>query len=190
MAEAYLTERQQKWFESVRANLEAATGRSLAEWVVIARTCPETAHRARLKWFKDVHGLAQNRASYVLGEAFGDDMAWQEPDKLIEALWTDPSALAVFEAVRCKAMALPDVVMGARKTYTAFSRKVQFCALKPVKAGVWLGLAVPVEASPRLKVRGKSENWSDRLYANLPLAEPAGVDGEVEVLLRQAWEAC
>lgn len=190
MAEAYLTERQQKWFESVRANLEAATGRSLAEWIVIARTCPETAHRARLKWFKDVHGLAQNRASYVLGEAFGDGAAWQEPDNLIEALWTDPSARAVFEAVRDRAAALPDVVMGARKTYTAFSRKVQFCALKPVKAGVSLGLAVPVEASPRLKPRGKSENWSDRLLANVLISDPAEVNGEVEALLRRAWEAC
>ncbi|QUD88463.1 DUF5655 domain-containing protein [Phenylobacterium montanum] len=190
MAEASLTERQRKWFESVRANLEQATGRSLPEWVAIARTCPEAGHRARLKWFKDVHGLAQNRASYVLGEAFGAEMAWDEPDKLLDALWKDPAARAVFEAVREQAGALPGVVMGARKTYTAFSRNIQFCALKPVKGGVSLGLAVPADESPRLKPRGRSENWAERLTANLLLTGPADVDGEVAAWLRQAWEAC
>jgi hypothetical protein len=190
MAEAYLTERQQKWFASVRANLEQATGRSLAEWVVIAKACPESAHRARLKWFKDVHGLAQNRASYVIGEAFGSEMAWNEPDRLVDALWPDPAARASFQAVRELAMALPGVVMGARKTYTAFSRTVQFCALKPVKAGVSLGLAVAPETSGRLQPRGKSESWSERLAANLLLTSAEQVDDEVAALLKRAWEAC
>ena len=49
---ANVTERQAKWFESVRASLETSTGKTLEEWVAIARTCPETGHRARLKWFK------------------------------------------------------------------------------------------------------------------------------------------
>ena len=49
-SDAHLTERQRKWFESVRSGLERDTGKSLDEWVKIARTCPETKHRARLKW--------------------------------------------------------------------------------------------------------------------------------------------
>ena len=65
-----LTEQQKKWFASVRDSLERETGKSLTEWVAIAKTCPETKHRARLAWFKEHHGLLQNRASYVLGEAF------------------------------------------------------------------------------------------------------------------------
>jgi hypothetical protein len=65
-----LTEQQKKWFASVREGLQRETGKSLAAWVAIAKTCPETAHRARLRWFKETHGLLQNRASYVLGEAF------------------------------------------------------------------------------------------------------------------------
>ena len=190
MAEAYLTERQARWFATVRANLERDTGKSLEEWAAIARTCPETAHRARLKWFKDVHGLAQNRASQVLSEAFGSGKGWDRPDDLIETLWTDPAARAVFEAVRGKAMALPEVIQGARKTYTAFSRKVQFCALKPVRGGVLLGLAMAPEVSARLIPRGKSESWSDRLAANLRLTAAGEVDNEVEAMLRQAWEAC
>lgn len=190
MAEAYLTERQARWFATVRANLERDTGKSLDEWVAIARTCPEIAHRARLKWFKETHGLAQNRASQVLSHAFGDGMGWAQPEVLVDALWTDPAARAVFEAVRERAMALPEVIQGARKTYTAFSRKVQFCALQPVRGGVVLGLAVEPQVNARLMARGKSESWSDRLAANLRLTTAVEVDIEVEALLRQAWEAC
>ena len=100
MPEPNLTDRQQKWFATIRAGLERDTGRSLEAWVAVARTCPETGHRARLKWLKDHHGLLQNRASHVLSEAFGSSTAWSEPDKLIEALWADPASRAVFQANR------------------------------------------------------------------------------------------
>src|SRR5271156_4948240 len=95
----HLTEQQQKWFASVRNGLERETGKSLAEWVAIAKTCPETRHRARLAWFKETHGLLQNRASYVLSEAFPPEGGWNDADALREALWTDPAARAIFEAV-------------------------------------------------------------------------------------------
>src|ERR1700678_1036780 len=135
MADANLTERQRKWFATIRGGLERDTGKTMAEWVEIARTCPETAHRARLKWFKDTHGLLQNRASQVLSEAFEPKMAWSAPGTLIDALWTDAAARAIFEAVNARATALPDVVRTARKGYTAWSRRVQFAAIRPVKGG-------------------------------------------------------
>jgi len=58
-----LSPRQQKWFASVKASLERDTGKTLEEWIAIARTCPETKPRARAQWLKDNHGLGQNRAA-------------------------------------------------------------------------------------------------------------------------------
>src|SRR5277367_2931914 len=143
MAEPHLTPRQEKWFASVQASLERDTGRSLAEWVVIAKSCPETAQSAQVAWLKTHHGLLMNRALYVLGEAFGRDMEWDNPEKLIDALWVDPASRAIFEAVRAAATALPDVIVGGRKGFTAFSRNFQFAAAKPVKGGTAvLGLAI------------------------------------------------
>ena len=189
MAEQYLSPRQEKWFASVRANLERDTGRSLTEWVAIAKTCPETTHRARQAWLKQHHGLLQNRAAYVLGEAFGSDMAWDDPDLLIDALWVDPASRAIFEAVRAKATALADVVVGPRKGFTAFSRKFQFAAAKPVKGGTAiLGLAVAPDVDAGLIPRRKSEPLNERLLAFAPLASVAEVDGRIENLLKQAWE--
>ncbi len=182
-----LTPRQQKWFASVRASLERDTGKTLAAWVEIAKSCPETGHRARLKWLKDHHGLLQNRASQVLGEAFGSVEAWSEPEGLIAALWIDPSSRAIFEAVDAAALALPSVIRTARKGYTAWSRKVQFAALRPVRGGkAMLGLAVPPDADARLEAP-KSESWSERLKSRCGLVAPADID-TIRALLRAAWE--
>ena len=186
MPGANLTERQRKWFATVREGLERDTGKTMAEWVAIARTCPETAHRARLKWFKETHGLLQNRASQVISEAFGSKMAWSEPETLIETLWSDAASRAIFEAVNARAAALPDVIRTARKGYTAWSRQVQFAPVKGGKA--MLGLAALQDAHARLAPRRGSESWSERLTSRLTLETPGDVDDDVGALLKAACE--
>jgi len=187
-AQTNLTERQQKWFASVRASLERDTGRTMAQWVAIAQACPEAGHRARLKWLKDHHGLPQNRASLVLSEAFESGGGWREPEALIDALWTDPASRAIFAAIDARAGGLPGVTRTARKGYTAWSRKVQFAAARPVKGGgAMLGLAVGPDADARLEVP-RNESWSERLKARITLSRPAGVNDGVATLLKAAWE--
>ena len=184
-----LTPQQQKWFASVREGLERETGKSLAEWVTIARTCPETGHRARLKWFKERHGLLQNRASYVLGEAFPSvEPGWSEPDALREALWSDPAQCALFEAVEAAVGGFEGLVVGQRKGYSAWSRNYQFAAVRPVKGGARLGLAVAPDADPRLASAKPNEGWSERLKATLVFTAPGEVDDGVKALLKAAWE--
>jgi hypothetical protein len=187
MAEAHLTERQRKWFASIRDGLERETGRSLAAWIEIARTCPETGHRARLKWFKDTHGLLQNRASYVLSEAFESTMSWSEGDTLVDTLWADPASRTIYEAVDAAAMSLDGSIRTPRKGYTAWARRVQFAAMKPTRGGgAVLGLAVALTADGRLEPRG-NQSWSERLTSRLALGGPADVDDTVASLLSVAW---
>jgi len=181
-----LTEQQRKWFASLREGLERDTGRTLDAWAEIARACPETAHRARLKWMKDTHGLAQNRASLVLSTAFDTDDTDGEGD---DPLWADPHARAVFDAIAATVAGLEGVLVGRRKGYTPFSRRVQFAAVRPLKGGrVRLGLALPPEDThPRVSPPGR-ESWSERLTAVMELAAAEDVDAEVAELLRRAWE--
>jgi Domain of unknown function (DUF4287)/Domain of unknown function (DUF5655) len=188
MPETNLTQRQQRYFASLREGLERDTGKSMDEWVTIARQCPEEGHRARLKWFKDNHGLLQNRASQVLEQAFGSKMTWSDPQALMDSLWAEPGAHAIFEAVEARAAALPGTIRTVRKGYTAWSRTVQFAALRPMKSGgAVLGLAVAPGIDGRLEGR-KSEPWSERLSARLVLANSADVDEGLAEMLRLAWE--
>lgn len=185
----HLTEQQKKWFASVRGGLEKETGKSLAEWVAIARACPETKHRARLKWFKDTHGLLQNRASYVLGEAFPSEGGWDEPEALKNALWIDPSSRAIFAAVEALVLAMPNIVTGQRKGFSAWSRNYQFAALRPLKGGkARLGLAIAPDADPALEP-AKNEGWSERLKSAVVLNGPKDADAGIAALLKAAWDA-
>lgn len=182
-----LSPRQQKWFASVQASLERDTGKTLEEWVAIARSCPETRSRARTDWLREHHGLGVNRAAHVLSVAFPSEDRWDEPEALRAKLWTDPAATRIFEAVEKLATALPKVVTGQRKGFTAFSREFQFASLRPLKGGhVALGLAVTPDADPRL-VEPKNEGWSERLKSKLILASPAEADASVATLLKAAW---
>jgi len=188
MPEPNLTPRQQRYFEAMRASLERDTGRPLAEWVAIAKTCPETAPRARLKWLKDNYGLLQNHGTQVLNEAFAPKRPWEEPEALLAALWVDPASTAIFQAVDAAARKPDAVIRTVRKSYTAWSREFQFAAARPVKDGkVMLGLAAAPGASSRLEPP-RNESWSERLKARTLLSAPADVDAEIEALLRQAWE--
>jgi hypothetical protein len=183
-----LTPRQQKWFASVQASLERDTGKTLDEWVKIAKTCPEEKPRARAQWLKDNYGLGVNRAAQILSAAFPSEESWDQPDALRDKLWADPASKAILEAVEKLALALPETVTGQRKQFTAFSRKVQFASVRPVKGGkAMLGLAVPAETDPRLETP-KNEAWSERLKGRMVLSSPADVDASVSALLKQAWE--
>ncbi|MEO8811874.1 MAG: DUF4287 domain-containing protein [Caulobacteraceae bacterium] len=187
MVDSNLTERQQKYFAAVRDSMERATGRSVARWIAIARTCPETGHRARLAWFKVHHGLLQNRASLVLAEAFGSSSVWSDPRALIDALWKDPDARAIYEAVDARAMRLAGALRTARKGYTAWSRAVQFAALKPAKGGTAiLGLALPPDERRKLEAP-KNAPWSERLRSQIALAKPEDAEA-IAVLLAAAWK--
>lgn len=184
-----LTEQQQKWFASVRANLERETGKTLDQWVeIVRRECPETRSKARNDWLKATYGIGQNRAATIFGVAFPSEIGWDDADGLRAALWTDPASAAVLKALEAAIADLPDVVTGQRKGYTAWSRKSQFAAAKPLKGGgVALGLALTPDASARL-AEPRNESWSERLKAKLVLAAPAEVDTALKALLKSAWE--
>ena len=81
------------------------------------------------------------------------------------ALWKDPASEAILQALEKAVAKLPDVTLGQRKTYTAWSHKVQMTACRPIKGGhVLIGFAVePTAGIQRLSPRGKSESWGDRL---------------------------
>jgi hypothetical protein len=188
-AEKNMTEQQRKWFATLREGLQRDTGKSLAAWVAIAKTCPESKPRARLKWFKENYGLLQNRASYVLSEAFPSPAGWDEPDVLKDALWTDAASRSILEAVEKVVLAIPEVFPSQRKGYSAWSRKYQFAALQPVRGGMArLGMAVEPDMDASL-MNAKNEGWSERLKASVVLKTPGSVDQKIAKLLRAAWSA-
>lgn len=186
-----LSPRQQKWFASVRASMARDTGKTLDQWVKIARTCPETTSRKRSAWLRARYGLGANRAAQILTAAFPEGPSWNEPDALLDQLWKEPAGRAIYEAVAALVRKhLPEAVIGPRKTFVSFSGKIQFAAILPAKGGkAELGLPLPLSASPRLTPM-KRRPWAEKHSAMLVLASPKEANAEVARLLKQAWSAC
>ena len=188
MADDGLTEQQRKWMASVRASLPEKTGKSMDEWVEIARACPETKPRARQAWFKEHHGLGLNYFSFVeheLRARSGENS--RDPEKLGAELWSDPAAAEVFRAVEANVAELPEVVVGQRKGFTTFSRRYAFAAARPAKGGV-VRLGLALEPGDGLPAASTSEGWSERLGVTLVLTDREQVDEAVHHALRAAWE--
>lgn len=185
-----MTERQKKWFATVQANFEAKTGKPLAAWVEIMKSCPETAHRKQAAWLKENYGIGINHASHILDACKpADQIGWDEPEALRAALWKDAGSLAILEAIERETMALDGVVSGQRKGYTSFSRAVQFAATRPLKGGrALLGLKLDPANSARLAPAVRKESWSERLTAIIELNAPSDVDADLAALIRAASE--
>lgn len=132
---ANMTERQEMWFASIVESMERETGKTLDQWVAIAKTCPETKSMARKVWFKTHHGIGANRAGVILGAAFPETAHWANPDDLRGTLWADQTSRAILEAVEAAVASYPNAVVAQRKGFTAFSREFQFASIKPLKGG-------------------------------------------------------
>ena len=185
-----LTERQQKWFATAKANFEAKTGKSMAEWVKIAKKCPHDKPRARQVWLKEHYGLGINHASFVLSEAFSPEgPSWDDADALRAALWSDPASLKILEALEKASKGVGEILHGQRKGYTAFSKGVQFAAVRPLKGGkALLGLKLDPTVSKRLSPAVRKESWSERLSSVVELESPKDVDSDLKALFAKAYE--
>lgn len=187
-AKSVLTERQQKWFASVEASLERDTGKPLAEWIKIAKKCPETTPGKRTQWFRENYGLGVNRIAHIMSVAFPDATSWDDPDALLDQLWKDKEGRAIYEAVaKLVRKEFPEATIGPRKTFVSFSRKIQFAGILPLRGGkAELGLPLPVSASKRLSPM-KRRPWAEKHTAILELSSAKDVDAEVKRLLQLAW---
>jgi hypothetical protein len=185
-----MSDRTAAWMASVRASFERDTGKSLDQWVKIAKSCPETAPRKRAQWLKQKYGLGVNRAAQILSVAFPAGPTWDQPDALLDLLWKDENGRAIYDAV-AKAVRkdLPEAIIGPRKTFVSFSRGIQFAGILPAKDGkAELGLPLPVNTSKRLTPMKSGRPWAEKHTAILVLSSPKDVDAEVKRLLKLAWD--
>ncbi|MEL7486342.1 MAG: DUF5655 domain-containing protein [Pseudomonadota bacterium] len=188
MATRGLTEQQTKRFASLRDGLERETGKSMADWVKIARSRPEEKPRARRKWLKDQYGIGQNRALMIFAEAFGDRLGWDKPGDLVGALFNGAEHRNVYDRLEKAVDSFDGVAIGPRKTFVGVAKRVQFAAVKPSKDGVRLGLALDPGEDDALHPANKNEGWADRCKAVLVLQKPTDVNASAKRLLRAADE--
>jgi Domain of unknown function (DUF4287)/Domain of unknown function (DUF5655) len=191
MAETYKEpDKIKQYMASLEANLESATGKTLAQWVKIAKTCPYEKPGERLKWFKREHGLGMSRAGLVLWRAFGGGtLGENDPNRLIDNLFSKSFAeqRALYEKVAGYVERLGSGTISPRKGYVALYRLKQYGAIKPRKAGLFVGLALQKYPKSDRLVDVKNFGGGDRNKKALVLTSAKDFDVEAKALIKAAW---
>ena len=192
MAETFKEpDRLQKYFASLEANIAEATGKTVAQWVKIAKTCPETKPRAQLAWFKAKHGLGQNRAGLILWRAFGSSsLGDDDPNKLMDVLFSKSFAeqRSLYDKVAAFVGKLGAGTLSPRKSYVALYHLKQYGAIKPGKQGLMIGLAMQKYPKTARLIDVKNLGGGERNKKAVVLRSAKEFDVDVKAWVKAAYD--
>lgn len=173
------------------ANMKEKTGKTLEQWIAVAKKSGEEKHGQVVKFLKSEHGLTHGFANLVAhkflksdaGSAAGGD------DALVAAQYAGPKAElkpiydAVIKAVKSFGK---DVEISPKKTYVSLRRNKQFALVQPsTKTRVDLGINLKSEsAKGRLE---KSGSFNAMVSHRIRLEQPGDVDKDVKAWLKKAY---
>lgn len=166
------------------ANLEATTGRSLGEWVDLARATGLEKHGAIVAHLKSDHGLKHGYANLIALTLLRDGEP--EGEALVDAQYTGKENLRpVYEAIVAAVTAFgDDVELAPKKTGVSLRCAKQFALITPATRNrVDLGINIrDVESSERLaEVGGMCTH-------RVAVTDVSEVDQQLVGWLRTAYE--
>lgn len=173
------------------ANMKANTGKTLEQWLVIAKKSGAEKHGQVVKYLKDEHGMTHGFANLVAHKHLKSDAGSAEggDDALVAAQYAGPKAelKPIYEALIKAAKSLgKDVEVSPKKTYVSLRRSKQFALIQPsTKTRVDLGLNIKGE-----KAAGRLENsgsFNAMVSHRVKLEKPGEVDKDVKAWLKKAY---
>ena len=178
--------------EAVIRNLQTRTGRSLEQWIKLAKRSRLTDPKALRKWLKAEHALGGTTCLVIVDATLrkpGD--VPPTPDEMLEAQFKGDKATLrpVYERlVRAVKKLGIDVNVGVRKTQTTFARNHTFAIAKaPTKTRIDLGLRLPgTRPTKRLQ---NTTAFSDNATHCVALTAPGNVDDQLKKWLKAAYIA-
>ena len=176
---------------SMIANMKANTGKTLEEWVAIAKKSKPEKHGEIVRLLKAEHGIGHGFANLVAHSARGS-LTPTTPDGNPAAGQYD-GAKAALKPIYDKLVSIcegfgKDVELSPKKGYVSLRRSRQFATIHPSTATrVDLGIKLKdVPPKGRLEAAG---SWNGMVTHRVRLEKAEDVDAEVKAWLRQAYDA-
>ncbi len=186
----------QKWI----ADLPQKSGRSLDEWIALARKSGPATEKECREWLKQNHGFGTNNASWIAARVHGTaDGSDSDPDIYLRVA---PKYVAEMFAGK-KAALLPlycqlldlglgvaeDVKACPGKTAVPLYRNHVFAQIKPAtNARIDLGFALGNRKVPKRLIDTGGFAKKDRITHRIEITKAADVDDEVKRWLNTAYE--
>jgi hypothetical protein len=175
------------------ANMKSKTGKTLEQWLAVAKKTGAGKHGQIVKALKADHGLTHGYANLVAHKLLQSDAGSKtaEGTDLVAAQYSGPKAdlKPIYDAV-IKAVTSfgKDVEIAPKKSYVSLRRNKQFAIVQPsTRTRVDLGINLKGEpAAGRLE---KSGSFNAMVSHRVRLEKPADVDKDVKAWLKKAWAA-
>jgi hypothetical protein len=171
-------------------NLKKKTGKSLAEWIVIARASGFEKHGQILKYLKTEQGLTHGYANLVTIKARETADSPKTDDDLINNQYNKKESLRpIYEAIMTAVSQFgDDLVVAPKKAYVSLRRNKQFGLIQPsTKTRVDVGINLRgVEGNGRLEASG---SFNAMVSHRVRLSSSDDVNDELIGWLRQAYDA-
>ena len=184
-----MTDKVEAAAQTMIENLEKNTGKSLDEWVAIARASGLEKHGQIVKFLKSEHGFTHGYANLVSIKARETAASPKTDDDLVDNQYSGKEDLrpiynALIDAVNQFG---DDVVIAPKKAYVSLRRNKQFGLVQPsTKTRVDVGINLSdVAADGRLE---KSGSFNSMVSHRVRLSSADEVNDELIGWLRQAYD--
>jgi hypothetical protein len=173
-------------------NLEEKTGKSIAEWVKIARGSGLAKHKDLTTFLKAKHGLTHGYANQIALKALqSDDAPPAGDDALVTAQYAGGKAALkpIYDAlVKALRGFGKDVEISPKKAYVSVRRSKQFAIIQPSTATrVDIGINLKGEAaSGRLETSG---GFNAMVSHRVRVTNAKEIDSQLVEWLRRAYDA-
>ena len=176
---------------SMVANMKDKTGKSLEEWLTVAKKTGAEKHGQIVKALKSDHGLTHGYANLVAHRLLKSDAETQAQSgtDLVANQYAGPKAdlKPIYDAIIKAAKAFgKDVEIAPKKSYVSLRRNKQFALVQPsTRTRVDLGINLKGEpATERLEIAG---SFNAMVSHRVRLETQGDVDKDVKAWLKKAW---
>ncbi len=174
--------------ETMRKNIAATTGKTVAEWVAATRKTTFVKHGEIVKWLKEQHGIGHGYANFIAKEALkaGDG----GEDDLLAAQFAG-AKIALLPLYRDMVAMLKrlgsDVEIVPKKNNVSVRRSKQFALLQPSTATrLDVGFILKgVKPTDRLEASG---SFNAMFTHRVRVESVKDIDGELERWLKNAYD--
>jgi hypothetical protein len=177
--------------QTMIANMKEKTGKTLPQWLELARSSKIDKHGALVKWLKSEHGMTHGFANLVAHETFRSSAAASGADDLVAAQYSGAKAelRPIYDALIARVGKFGrDVEVAPKKAYVSLRRNKQFAIIQPsTKTRVDVGINLKGKAPDgRLE---KSGSFNAMVSHRVRLGAKSDVDNQLVDWLKEAYDA-
>ncbi len=175
--------------ETMIANLEKNTGKSLAEWIRIVKASGKEKHGEMIKFLKTEHDFTHGFANLVVHKARQSDAGSAEESDLVDGQYKGKEQFRpIYDDLIKKIKAFGgDVEIAPKKAYVSLRRKKQFGLIQPsTKSRLDIGINLK-DAKPTGKLEA-SGSFNSMVSHRVRVESASDVDKNVVQWLKKAYD--